>query len=35
MNTVGGTRWTVAAWSEVRLDSDLSVLSAAMGNFLP
>lgn len=35
MNTVGGSRWTVASWSEVRLDSDLSALSAATGNFLP
>lgn len=35
LNTAGGTRWTVAAWSEMRLDSDLSALSAATDNFLP
>jgi hypothetical protein len=35
LNTVGGSRWSVAAWGEVRLASDLSALSAATGNFLP
>lgn len=36
LTTVGGSgRWKVASWSEVRLDSDLSALRAATGNFLP
>lgn len=36
LTTVGtGSRWTVATWSEVRLDSDLSELRAATDNFLP
>lgn len=36
LTTVGtGNRWTIASWGEVRLDSDLSALSAATDNFLP
>ncbi len=35
LNTAGGTRWTLSTWSEMRLESDLSALSALTGNFLP
>lgn len=35
LSTAGGSRWSAASWGEVRLDSDLTALSAATGNFLP
>lgn len=35
LQTIGGNRWSVSSWEEVRLGSDRSALSAATGNFLP
>jgi hypothetical protein len=35
LNIVGGQRWSVASWSEIRLGSDLSSLSTTTGGFLP
>ncbi|MSU50999.1 MAG: hypothetical protein EXS37_18225 [Opitutus sp.] len=35
LNTVGGSRWGVSSWQELRAGADLSALIAETGGFLP